>query len=210
MHIYMSGQKPFYYPFPRAINAAKALPFTLVTAYTPIILWSATVLGRSPGETTTVHARLAIQLVHVSLPLLFHLGKCFYQSGAPQLSPVQILFGARDLKYVSRFFGIMFLVSSTAHLVLLSMVLPELSSGSRSLMIAPSVELVQIGCLGLVITVWCTFTVWDMHRVNLTEATLPVTLFSALVGTVILGPAAVLAGLWRWREYVLEKGRQRK
>lgn len=212
LHIYMSGQQAFYHPSPRAIDpwAAKALPLTLLAAYIPIIAQGATMLGQKTGETVPVHAGWILPAAHASIPLLLHAGKRFYQNGAPQLSVGQLLFGTRDLKYVSRFFGIMFLISSTAHLLLVSMILPELGSDTRSFMIAPSLGLMQIGCLALTVMIWCTFVVWDMRRVNLTQASLSLTLLGTLIGSLILGPAAVLAGFWKWRETVLEKGRQRK
>ncbi|KAJ5119894.1 hypothetical protein N7448_010563 [Penicillium atrosanguineum] len=212
IHIYMSGQQSFYYPSPRAIDpwAAKALPLGILAMYIPIMACGATILGQNPGETGPMCVERVIPVVHASLPLLLRLGKHFFQTDTEELSVGQLLFGARDLKYISRFFNIIIVVSSTSHVVLVSRLFPEAVSDIRSLTITPSVQLLQVGCLALVVVVWCTFTIWDMRRVNLTKISPLVTFFCALLGTFIFGPAAVLSGLWKWREGVLEMGRQRK
>lgn len=212
IHIYMSGQQPFYYPAPRAINlsAAKALPLGIFAIYIPSTACFATILGHNPGETRPFRVEQVIPVVYASFPVLLHFGKHFFQAGAKELSFGQMLFGARDLKYISRFFSIIFLVSSTSHMVLVSRFSPEIVSDIRTLTTTPSAQLVQVGCLALVVVVWCTFTIWDMRRVNLTKISPLIMFFGALLGSFIIGPAAVLSGLWKWREGVLEMGRQRQ
>ncbi|KAJ6111908.1 hypothetical protein N7523_007969 [Penicillium sp. IBT 18751x] len=212
IHIYMSGQHPFYYPSPRAINlwAAKALPLGILTIYIPIVAAGAAILGQNPRKKGSIGGEQMILAVHASLPLLLHFGKHFFQFGAKELSISQMLFGARDTRYISRFFNIMILVSSTSHLVIVSLFFPRSVSDIRSLTITPSVQLVQVGCLTLAVVMWCTFTIWDMRRVNLTKASPSLTFISTLLASFIIGPAAVLSALWKWREAVLEEGRQRK
>lgn len=206
-HIYWSRSRPFYHPSPRAIDpwTAKALPLALLVAHILIIAQGTIILRNLPEEAASIHSRWIMPTAHASLPLLVYVGKRLYQNGAPKLSVSQLLFGTRDLKYIKHFFSIMFLVSSTTHLLFVSMILPVFSF---SMALSPG--LIQIGRLSLVIVVWCTFVAWDMRRMNLIQVPLPFILLGILIDSFALGPAAALASFWKWRESVWEKGRQRK
>lgn len=211
LSIYMSKTRSFYYPSPRAINisVAKALPKTLVIAYTPLMIQLATKIGQQQEQEAYI-APWALSLAHLSLPILLHIGKRFYKSASDQLSVGQLLFEARDMKHLSSFLTLILFFASSSHLILVCKYLGNLNFELSNLTGTPSFECVQFGCLALTVVTWCLFVVWDMRRVNLTKASMPVILLGLMVGSVFLGPAAVLAGLWRWREQALENGRQRR
>lgn len=180
----------------------------LLLAYSPFIVQTAINLGQQPGQVT--YFSTVFKLAHMGLPILVHFGKGFYKNSSVDLSVDQLLFGKRDMKYLSRFFSLILLVSSTAHLVVASKLVFQLTPDASRSVVGFAFELVQVGCLTLNVIVWCLFVVWDMRRVNLTEVSLSMAFFGACIDSLLLGPAAVLAILWRWREHALENGRKRK
>ena len=215
LYIVLSGEQGFYYPIPRAINPSitKTLPRVLLVSYIPLAIRAATNLMRKP-EVDFISGRWDLSLAHLSLPILIHAGKDFFKSASAGLTIRHLQFETRDVKDLSRFFTLIFLFTSTAHLALISQILPQIMLHSTTGVSEPEFSLssqwLQIGSLTLAIVVWCIFTIWDMRRVNLTKTSLLVTLLGAVTGSVAVGPAAVLSALWWWREAPLESGRQRE
>jgi len=53
--------------------------------------------------------------------------------------------------------------------------------------------------------VWACLAVWDMRRVGKTNVSLVTSGALIVIGTILVGPAAVLAGVWYWRENLMVK-----
>jgi uncharacterized membrane protein YqjE len=113
------------------------------------------------------------------------------------------------MKYLTPFFGMILVLATTAHLVLFSRLIYHSKSAPFKVMTAPSSELVQLASLIISVLAWCCFMIWDMRRVNLTTRSPFAMFFYGSIGCIFIGPAAVLAGLWQWRERELENGRKR-
>lgn len=201
LHIYLSQKEDFYYPAPRAINVwvAKTLPIGLLFAYLATLIQSK--IWPGDGETFLL-------LTHTSLSTLLYFGKRLYSSPSAGKSTFQLLFANMDLKHLSRLFTAIFLFSSAAHLHCLAGILNHSGSDSLPSGFGLTREWIQLGCLTLAVIAWCSFVVWDMRRVNLTQISQSLAFLGAVAGSILLGPAAVLAALWKWRESALERGRQ--
>lgn len=163
-------------------------------------------------------------VAHLSLPFLVRFGTSFFKSASEGLHIHQLQYQTRDMKDLSRYSGLVFLLTSTLHVILIgSWILPNIASESSGVQALASVdwlrllkplfetsfESVQVISLAAIIIAWTTFTVWDMHRVNITQAHWAFAFVSAIVGSIVFGPAAILAALWWWREDPLESGRKR-
>jgi hypothetical protein len=148
-------------------------------------------------------------LRHIALPITLHIGKLFYRTGTTKLTVGQLLYSTRDVKYLARFFGMLLVLATTAHWVLFIRLIYHSGPAAFKVMTAPSSELVQLASLIVSVLAWCCFTIWDMRRVNLTTRSPLVMFFCGSIGCIFIGPAAVLAGLWQWRERELENGRTR-
>lgn len=209
--ILLSAAQEFYYPNPRAINpsTSAALPYAVLIAYAPLTMRAArTLLVKPDGD--FLSAGWDTNLAHLSFPFLVQGGKEFLASASEGLKLTQLQFETRDMNDLSRFYNVLFLFTSAAHLVLLSQFIPNfVTIVIADLTFNLSSEWVEIGSLTLAIVAWSLFTAWDMKRVNLTQISLPVVFLGSLVGSVLLGPATVLVGLWWWREYPLERGRHK-
>lgn len=209
LHIYLSGGRSFYHPSPRAINprAAKALPMALLVAYTPSVLkfWHSSM----SAPKAFVASGWNPYLMHIALPVTLHIGKLFYDKGASKLTVGQLLYSTRDLKYLTRFFGILLVLATIAHWMLLSRLISYSGSTAFETVARPSTELVQLASLAISVLTWCCFMTWDMRRVNLTTRSPLAMFFCSSIGCIIFGPAAVLTALWQWREIKLENGRKR-
>lgn len=221
----LSGGQPFYYPSPRAVNPsnASALPPAFLVAYAPLAIIIATSLSGNFKASPSLLV-WAPFISHISLPFLVKYGAKFFKSASEGLHIYQLQYVTRDMKYLSRYYGLVFFLTSTAHAALLShWLLPHCSTFSFDVaaltsanwdriwepVFKTSSELVQIGSLAVMIIAWTAFTVWDMHRVNLTHLHWFLAFVLATIVSVFLGPAAVLAALWWWRETSLENGRKR-
>ncbi|CEJ57203.1 hypothetical protein PMG11_05904 [Penicillium brasilianum] len=209
LHIYFTRKRSFYHPFPRAINpwAAKALPVALLITYMPSI-FQILVPSRWNGREYLPNSAWGHSMVHIALPITLHIGKLFYQTGATKLTVGQLLYSTRDMKYLSRFFGMILVLSSTAHLMLISRLISYADYAAFKALKVPCLELVQLVSLTASIVAWCCFTIWDMRRVNLTTHSPLVVLFGSFIACILLGPGAVLAALWQWRDRELEHGRK--
>lgn len=209
LHIYLTKRRSFYHPSPRAINpwAAKALLVALLITYTPRIF---KILAPSSwsGRGGVPNSGWSPSMVHVALPIILHIGKLFYKTGATKLTIGQLLYSTRDMKYISRFFGMILVLTSTAHLVLVSRLISSSDFTAFKAMTGPSLELVQLVSLTASVVAWCCFMIWDMRRVNLTTNSPLVMLFGSFIACILVGPAGVLAALWRWRERELEHGKR--
>jgi hypothetical protein len=113
------------------------------------------------------------------------------------------------MKYLSQFFSMILALTSISHLVFFTRLVLYSVSTAFMAVTAPSLDVVQLASLTISVVTWCCFMVWDMRRVNLTTKSPLVMLFYSFITCVVVGPGAVLAALWRWRERELENGRKR-
>ncbi|KAJ6157499.1 hypothetical protein N7470_005091 [Penicillium chermesinum] len=207
--IALSAVQEFYYPSPRAISpsTAAALPYALLVSYGPLMaraLW--TLLTKPEGD--GISNGWDTNLSHLSFPFLVN-GIGDMMMGDP-LKISQLQFDFRDMDCLSQFYNVLFLAASAGHVMLISQFIPYITTVPiADLSLSLCAEWVEIGCLTLAVVAWSLFTVWDMQRVNLTQVSLLKAFLGAVVGSVLIGPAAVLTGLWWWRKYPLERGRNK-
>ncbi|KAJ5116194.1 hypothetical protein N7456_000542 [Penicillium angulare] len=210
VYILLSKNKPFYYPTPRALNpsVAKSLPVALSIIYASFFPFIVQLMGVKlipEGGHINDASEWVLTAARFGLLIGIYGFRSFYKGTVKGLDVVQLHFQTRDLKSLRRFFGLSFFFSGIVHILLLRKFLTTQVLADMS-----TVELFQIVSLGTSIIFWCIFTVWDMRRVDLTNVSLLVTLLCAVTGSIVVGPAAVLAALWWWREAPLESGRHKK
>lgn len=208
LYITACGGRPFYYPLPRAVDpaVANALPIGVVLAYIPL----AYALNTHPQATNNLQSILieALPLTHLGLPIIVYIAKSLYGMASQELSLIEYLYGTKDMKGLARFYGLIILISSTAHAVFLTRIIYQTEYLSfTSIMSQAWPSLLKMISVTMAIVVWCAFTAWDLRRVNLTKISPIVVLILSIVGSVILGPGSVLAALWMWREQALQHGR---
>lgn len=211
VYVSMSAAQSFYYPNPRALNpsVAESLAPAFLFAYLSVLL---NVVGGPflSSETIQKSDGWGLLVSHLGFLFVLRCGAWGNKRLSEGLTMSQLQFEARDMKGLSRFYGLVFFVTSVSHVVLIGESLwgrPLIDLWAPDLLL--SFQSTKMVSFTLSIAVWCLFTVWDMRRVNLTQISLAYAMFIAVTGSIFIGPAAVLAGLWWWREGVLENGRQR-
>lgn len=210
LYIIVSRGRSFYYPLPRAIkpSMAKSLPIGLLVAYIPVLRKFMPLINQKETQ-SSIHNDWAILISHIGLPILLQIGSRIFKNPSAKLSVSQVHFQSRDLKYLTRFYGCLALLAATAHAIFMSQVFPRSIADFSFLRLTTSWELVRLGCLSFVIMGWCLFTVWDMRRVSLTRTSLVGGFVIITTVVFLVGPAALLAGFWGWREHSLERGRRK-
>ncbi len=53
--------------------------------------------------------------------------------------------------------------------------------------------------------VWAYLAVWDLKRIGKTDVSLIQTTAAILLGSIVVGPAAAVTGVWYWREHIMAK-----
>lgn len=195
---------------PRAINpaVAKTLPIGLLFIYLPIALK----LAANPFPETSDHLHQAVgtamSLAHIGLPIILHPGRILYAKLTKDSSLIEYLYGTSDMKRLSEFFSFVTIIASTAHGIYATRIMratPELTFSAISNVLGSSK--LSIASLSVTIVLWCTFTAWDLRRVNLTKISPVLVFLASATGAVVFGPGAVLSSLWMWREQALQRGR---
>lgn len=210
IHIYATRDRSFYYPSPRVINVwiAKSLPICFVTAYALPFMHTMAWIRYSDGQRLPATTWSTLSGAHLIMPLVLRLGRWVHEKNQPGIPPVELVCGSQDIAYLSRFFTLLLYLASAAHLAFASSLWSLFKAGEFWNLLNPTAA--EAGCLGLAILAWCYFVLWDLHRVNIMETPLPTALILVLLGSVLLGPSATLAALWRWREGTMEACRKRK
>lgn len=211
VYVSLSAAQSFYYPNPRALNpsVAESLAPAFLFAYFSILL---NVVGGPflSSETIQMSDGWGLSVSHLGFLFVLRCGTWGNKRLSEGLTVAQLQFEPRDMKGLSRFYALVFFVTSVSHVVLFGKYLwghPVTDVWAPELLL--SLESIKLASFVLSITAWCIFTVWDMRRVKSTQMSLAYAMFIAVIGSIFIGPAAVLAGLWWWREGVLENGRQR-
>lgn len=210
LYIYISKTRSFYYPSPRAINpsAAKALLPALIFALVAPFARFATLHTQQKKLEFDLDPAFNLHLAYISLPILVKFGERLNAKVSIHLPVGELLFGTRDMKHLSRFFTFLFIFTSTAHLICVSKLLFEVYDDIGEQSSTSHSDWTRLGSLSIAVVSWCSFVVWDMRRVNLCKLSMPVAIICFMIGCVVLGPGAVLAILWRWRDQALENGRR--
>lgn len=211
IHIFLSRGHAFYYPEPRAINvsAAKALTMALSVAYIVPTIQAMANMSIPSALSSRVPGTLLLSFAHVGMPIALRIFEKLERK-SPQTSVQEVLYGTQDMKYLSQFFTTLCVAASTVRLVFVTSFYPRLMTGAFSQIAVSSMEWIQLEHLGITVLLWCLFIVWDLKRVNVMDVSLGTASVIILGGYTLFGPAAVLAGLWRWRESAMEKSRKRK
>lgn len=205
IYIYLSQSRSFYYPNPRAIDlrAAECLPMEFLTMYFVPMLF----ILKKPA--TIVVPSWIFPVAHFGLPIFVSIGQKISTKSPPSADIVESLYGTRDMPYLSQFYNLAFFFTSMLHLIVGSRILAY-AWDARALKEMTYSPGVQSACLGTTIMIWCVFTAWDLRRTNAIQTPLFIVIPSLLLGSVCFGPAAVLIGVWKWREIALERARKRK
>lgn len=128
----------------------------------------------------------------------------------PSANFAEALYGTSDMPYLSWFYNLGILSTSTLHVVIASRVFPRIPGTTAVKEMVLSSEGVQLASLTAVNLIWFVFTIWDLRRTNVLQSPLSFAVPSVLLGSICFGPAATLLGLWKWREGALERSRARK
>lgn len=213
LYILLSHKRAFYYPSPRTIPlpAAKALPIALVLVY-PIAIYRnfAEVSMNVPKGLPGGLRFQPLLVAHASFPFIVTLVKEILKRLTDVPKGLKATWGDADIPYVSRYQGLIFVTTNTAHL--LFMVNFALRSSTQT----PPYEnltdktVTQSVFISLSITLWLLFTVWDLRRVRATNINWKKAIFYITLGMFLVGPAGCLAVAWKWREGTLERSRKRR
>ena len=103
------------------------------------------------------------------------------------------------------------LTSSDSELGLYRVFIPQLSRGYLGLTEAMhfifQVDWVVIFAASLV---WCVQAIWDLRLMGKTDVGVGKGIMMVALGSLLLGPGAVIALVWLWREdKLVEKGREK-
>lgn len=208
LHISLSRAKTYYYPSPRAISlhTANSLPIALTLTYVIPLFKTLQSLVKSRNDLGNELAA-EWQTAHLAFPAaVFLLAEIHKRTSSSLETPglANALYGNFDIKGLLRFQKLVFLVALIGHLVFLITCLPQLLAA------ATAVTTVKLCSLTLSIFTWCCYTAWEMRRVYVLDVPLWLACLYVAISTVFVGPAATLAGTWRWRETALEKSRTRQ
>lgn len=109
------------------------------------------------------------------------------------------------MPYLSKFYNLAFVITSTLHIIIASRVFPHLDATALKTIIFSS-QGAQLTSLITATIVWCIFTLWDLRRTNINQTFFFFLAVSVLLlGGVCFGPAAMLIRLLKWREIALER-----
>ncbi|EXJ92529.1 hypothetical protein A1O3_01081 [Capronia epimyces CBS 606.96] len=126
----------------------------------------------------------------------------------------------RDMKYLDSTYMVVFLVSVISHFgTVLVCLLSDDPQHSFSHAFVPHVRHVEpnlteglhaifqydFWIIFAASLLWIWLAVWDLKRVGKTNASLSRAALLILFGTIAVGPAATIVGVWYWREHVMAK-----
>lgn len=153
--------------------------------------------------------RWMLSLVQLGLPILVLLGQTLSKREPPSSDFAGALYGTADMPYLSRFYNLGILATSTLHIVIASRVFPYVPDVAAIKEMVVSSEGLQLVCLIAAILTWSVFTIWDLRRTNVLQTPVFFVVAAVFLGDICFGPAASLIGLWKWREGALERSRGR-
>lgn len=212
LHILFSRQQAFYYPSPRTVTipVAKALPVALVLTY------SIAILLKPVGVLMDGLAVVSIMgfgfkpwsAIHVIFPMAVGFVKKAFEAFTRLPKGPALVWGNADIPYISLFLALIFLVTSSAHVVFMA---NTMAPGAQiSLLDLITTEnAAQFASFGISMIIWIFFTVWDLRRVHATNTCWRRVIFHITLGSIFFGPSSCLAVFWYWREVTLERSRTR-
>lgn len=206
----LSQGATFYYPSPRVIRptVARSLPIAFIVTYAIPIIGTVQTLRGISAASLNINVLLASwQIAHLCFPVTLFICSKVVEIASDSLVP-EAFYSTIDIRYQSWFHILIFLVTSTTHLSLFSAYISQFRRGNVHELLV-SLDIIRTLLLSLTIAAWCVFTIWDLHRVNITDVTVGWAVFAVLMGSVIFGPAATLTLMWDWRESHIEKARAR-
>lgn len=213
LYILFSHRRAFYYPSPRTIPlpAAKALLIAIVLVY-PIAIHRtfAEVSMNVPKGLSGGFRYQPLLVAHASFPFMITLVKEILKRWTDVPKGLKATWGDADIPYVSRYQGLIFVTTSSAHFLLMATFALRSSIRISLYEYLTAEAVTQSVFTGLSITSWLLFTVWDLRRVRATNISWKKAILYITLGTFLVGPAGCLAATWKWREGTLERSRTRK
>nr|A0A455LLW3.1 RecName: Full=FAD-dependent monooxygenase atnA; AltName: Full=Arthripenoid biosynthesis cluster protein A [Arthrinium sp.]AYO60874.1 FAD-dependent monooxygenase AtnA [Arthrinium sp.] len=198
-HVISSQHTVHYYTpqFMTDLGAAKALLPCLAMAYSiPGILTALASTDQTLSDWWPV--------AHCTFPVLVYVSSTFLRGMKAVPQGVEVVFSSVDLPYQRRFLTAIAVVSSAVHVTLIwNHGAALLNEGIISLLSVPLAR--TLASLTALIVAWGIYMTWEMRRIFATEVSLVKAWAVILVSTVLLGPAASLAGATYWSKVMLEK-----
>lgn len=179
------------------LGAAKSLLPCLVMVYSiPIIL---TALGITDKRLFNWWS-----VAQYTFPILVYMSSKFL--GAIKAVPqgVEVVFTSVDVPYQRRFFTSIAVVSSAVHITLIGSYSAALFNEGIVSLLSPPLGRALVSLTSLTVA-WCMYMTWELRRISATEVPLVITWAVVLIKTMLLGPAASLAGITCWSKVELEK-----
>ncbi|KAK7894825.1 hypothetical protein LTR67_005564 [Exophiala xenobiotica] len=125
-----------------------------------------------------------------------------------------------DVKYLGSIYSVAFIASAIAHVVTMSVCLfsgdwqhsfghvfvPDNITHDTPLSDAlRMIFQVDFWIISAASLVWAYVAVWDLKRIGKTNVSLIQTAAAILLGSIVVGPAAAVTGVWYWREHIMAK-----
>lgn len=120
------------------------------------------------------------------------------------------MYGNRDMIYLLRTYSLLTVACATTHVSTVSQLVFRLWAEGLATEFVFRGEVLQLILLSIVITVWCFFTIWDLHRTHIIQTPFPSDIVYYCAAVLIFGPTATMTSIWKRREIALESSRQRR
>jgi hypothetical protein len=212
-YIRLSQGATFYYPSPRAIQpcVARALPIALIATYAiPTIQATQSFREMRTGSFNVTSLVASWETAHLCFPLTLLLCSKVVKMSSVSSGP-EAFYSSIDMPYRSWFHSLVFTITSTMHLSLISTLLAQLQFYTDNFYeFFVSLDMIRTLVLSLIIAAWCVFTVWDLQRVNVTDVTLRKAVVAVITGCLVFGPAGTMTLTWDWRETQIQRARARQ
>lgn len=126
----------------------------------------------------------------------------------------------QDVKYLNSLYIVAFAVTAAAHFATFYIILTstEPQHSFTHVFVKPydwgqsgvtkglhAVFQADYWIIFLATLIWAYLAIWDLKRGRKTDVSLITAFLMIVIGSVVVGPAAVLAGVWYWRENVMVK-----
>ncbi|MBV35867.1 MAG: hypothetical protein CMP47_10535 [Rickettsiales bacterium] len=125
-----------------------------------------------------------------------------------------------DVKYLGSIYSVALIVSAISHVATMSVCLfsGDLQHSFSHVFVPGSLTndtplfdalrmifQVDFWIISAASLVWAYLAVWDLKRIGKTDVSLIQTTAAILLGSIVVGPAAAVTGVWYWREHIMAK-----
>lgn len=127
---------------------------------------------------------------------------------------------APDMPYLRQLYGFSFILSILVHFLTMRMLTQSthseltvsktflLTSLIRPITIIEGLRAIWLADFwvwAIATMVWCCVSVWDIRRVGLSEVSIGNAIALIALGSILIGPGAVLSACWYWREAMMAR-----